>query len=59
MLPNYLVGLMLGAGVGAWVYNKMMHKTGNNTQNALIVAGIAGIFAFFLIVTVLSIVFRP
>ncbi len=39
---------MLGAGVAAWTYSKIMRSTGNNTQNALIVAGVAGVFAFVL-----------
>lgn len=41
-----MISLFLGAGAGAWVYSKMMHRTGNNTQSALIVAGFAALGAF-------------
>lgn len=37
---------MLGAGAAAWTYNKMHRSTGGNVQNAAIVAGVAGVFAF-------------
>ena len=58
MLPNFMVGLFLGVGVAAWVYSKTMRSTGNNTQNALIVAGVAGGFAFLLVLIVLSSLFH-
>jgi hypothetical protein len=58
MLPNFLVGLMLAAGIAAWVYSKMMRQTGNNTQHALIVAGVAGGFAFLLMMVILSTIFN-
>lgn len=57
MLSNGLVGLMLGAGVAAWVYGQVQHHTGNNTQNSLIVAGIAGLFTFLIVVTAIGIIF--
>ncbi|HSX27564.1 MAG TPA: hypothetical protein VLG25_02175 [Patescibacteria group bacterium] len=57
MLSNGLVGLMLGAGVAAWVYGQVQHRTGNNTQNSLIVAGIAGLFTFLIVVTAIGIIF--
>jgi hypothetical protein len=58
MLPNFLVGLLLGAGTAAWVYGKTMRQTGNNAHHALVVAGIVGGLAFLAIVVVLSIVFH-
>ena len=45
----------MGAGFGAWVYSKMMRSTGNNTQNSLVVAVIAGVFGMALIATLLGI----
>jgi len=45
---------MLGAGCAAWVYSKIMHQTGGNVKNSLIVAGIAAFFAFAVVVFVLS-----
>lgn len=55
MASNFVIGLLLGAGFGAWVYAKMMRSTGNNVQNSLIVAGCAGVGAMVLIMTLLSI----
>jgi len=58
MLPNFMVGLFLGVGVAGWVYSKTMRQTGNNTQNSLIVAGVAGLFAFLVVLVVLSALFH-
>jgi hypothetical protein len=58
MLPNFLVGLMFGAGVGAWVYSKTIQKTGGNTQSALTTAGVVAVIAFLVITVALSAVFK-
>ncbi|HSX24132.1 MAG TPA: hypothetical protein VLE74_03470 [Candidatus Saccharimonadales bacterium] len=58
MASNFLVGFLLGAGVAAWVYGKMMRSTGNNTKNSLIVAAVAGIAALVLVMTVLGVAFH-
>lgn len=58
MLPNIVVGLMLGAGVAAWVYSKMMRQTGGNAKNSLIVAFVAGGFACVAIMIALASVFH-
>lgn len=57
MFSNFTIGLLLGAGFAAWVYSKMMRSTGGNTQNALIVAGVAGLAAMAAAVTILGAVF--
>ena len=54
MASNLLIGFLFGIGCGGWVYNKMMHSTGGNTKNALIVAAIAGVAAMVLLMTILS-----
>jgi hypothetical protein len=53
-MSNGLVAFMLGAGVGAWVYSVMMRRTGSNTTNSLVVAGIAGLFGFVAMLVLLS-----
>lgn len=53
-MPPVAVGIMLAAGVGAWVYAKINRSTGGNMTSSLIVATIAGIFAFVAIVMLLS-----
>ena len=55
MGSNLLVGFLFGIGCAGWVYNKMMHSTGGNTKNALVVAAIAGVAAMVLIMTILGI----
>ena len=54
MFTNFTIGILLGLGASAWVYSKMMRKTGNNTKTALIVAGVAGAVALLLAVTLLN-----
>ncbi len=56
MFGNATIGLLLGAGIAAWVYSKMMIKTGNNTQQAITTAAIAGGAAFLLILSLLSLI---
>lgn len=53
-MSNGLVAFMLGAGAGAWVYSVMMKRTGSNTTNSLVVAGIAGLFGFVAMLVLLS-----
>lgn len=53
-MSNGLVAFMLGAGVAVWVYNKIYSRTGGNSQNAGIVAGVAGVAAFVLMLLVLN-----
>lgn len=54
MLSNVMVGLFAAVGAGAWVYSKVQHQTGGNTQNSLIVAGFAALGAFLAVVTFLQ-----
>lgn len=58
MFSNLTVGFLMGLGVSGWVYNKMMHSTGNNTKNALIVATIAGVFSMILIATIMGMIVK-
>lgn len=53
-MPPMVIALLFAAGLGAWVYPKIMRSTGGNTQNAVIVAGVAGVFAFVLMLLVLG-----
>jgi uncharacterized membrane protein YdjX (TVP38/TMEM64 family) len=51
-----LIAFLLALGASAWIYNKMMRTTGNNTQNSLVAAGASGflifIVAFFIMKTI-------
>ena len=42
---NLMVSLFAGAGAAAFVYSKVMHSSGGNTQSSLIVSGSAGVAA--------------
>lgn len=53
-MTNVILGILGALGVGAWVYNKIMKSTGGNTQNAVIVAAIAGGATFLLAITLLG-----
>lgn len=52
-----MIGFVAGIGLAGWVYSKIYRSSGGNTQNALIVAGCAGLGGMVLIITLLSIVF--
>ncbi len=41
-----IIGLLAGAGIGAWVYSQGMRRTGGNTKSALIVAGVVALIVF-------------
>lgn len=49
-----LISLFAAAGVSAWVYNKTMRYTGNNTQNSITVTAAAAIIIFIIFLTVLN-----
>lgn len=53
-MSNITIGFLLGIGLAAWVYSKLMRSTGGNTKNSLIVAGAAGLGAMVLLVTLLG-----
>ena len=55
-MSNVFIGVLLAAGVSAWVFSKTQKSTGGNTQTSLLVAGIAAFFAFILALTVLSMI---
>lgn len=47
---------MMGIGVATWVYSKMYSRTGGNSQNAGVVAGVAGLAAAGVMLLVLSMI---
>lgn len=52
-----LVSFIFGLGASAWVYSKVMNRTGGNTQSALVTAGVSGLalaILFFLILTTID-----
>lgn len=55
-MPSALVAFLFAGGFATWVYAKIMRNTGGNTQNSLVVAGIAGVFAFIAMLLILNFV---
>lgn len=53
-MPNPLIAFLFAVGVAAWIYSKTQRRTGGNTQNALIVAGLVGVLAFIAMLTLLN-----
>ncbi len=54
MFGNFTIGLLVAASASVWVYSKMMNKTGQNSQQAITTAIIAGLGALIFTVSVLS-----
>lgn len=54
-MSNFLIAFLFAAGGGTWIYSKMYSRTGGNTQNALIVAGLSGVLLFGFMLIVLAI----
>ncbi len=53
-MPPAVVALLFAVGAGTWVFTKVQRSTGGNTQNAAITAGIAGAFAFVVLLLILN-----
>jgi hypothetical protein len=51
-MAGILIGILVGAGAAMWAYNQTFKRTGGNTQQSGIMAGVAG-FGVFLIVWLL------
>jgi uncharacterized membrane protein YeaQ/YmgE (transglycosylase-associated protein family) len=58
MFSNFLIALLLGAGIGTWVYAKFQRSTGGNTKNSAIAAGITAVIVVIIVVIVLQFVFK-
>ncbi len=58
MLSNLMIGFLVGAGFGAWIYSKVIRSTGGNTKNAIVVAGIAGFLALAVVTILMGIIFK-
>ena len=52
-MSDVFIGLLLAAGVGAWVYNKINQRTGGSNSKSIATAAIAAILAFMTMITIL------
>jgi hypothetical protein len=55
-MSPFIVGLLAGLGAAAWVYDRTMRRTGGNTSNSIVIAVIAGIFTFVIVLSILSLI---
>lgn len=53
-MPPMVVALLFAVGLGTWAYTKIMRSTGGNIQSSAITAGIAGLFAFVIMLMILN-----
>ena len=56
-MSNTLTGLLFGLGLGGWVYTMMMRQTGGQIQTSLSVAIGAALVGFFVVFTLLGVIF--
>lgn len=55
-MSDFLIAFLATLSAATWVYTKANRRTGGNTQNALVVAGVAGIIVFIVVFTVVSMI---
>ena len=48
-----ILALILGLGVGAWVFKQMSHRS-NDNRTGIIIASVVGVIAAFIFFTVLK-----
>lgn len=53
-MSNAFIALMMAAGAGGWVFRMFSRRTGNNNQQSVSAAAIAGILVFMITMTILS-----
>jgi hypothetical protein len=53
-MGNAFVALIGAIGVGGWIYAKTSRRTGGNAKSALLVAAIAALFAFIVLLSLIG-----
>ncbi len=51
-MSNFLIALLVGASFGTWVFSKQMRRSGNNSKNSLILAGLTAVVVFVIVWTI-------
>ena len=51
-MSNMLIALLVAAGSGTWIYSKQMRRSGTNSKNSLILAGLTAVVAFVIVWTI-------
>jgi hypothetical protein len=45
-MSNGVIAFLVAIGSSAWIYSKLMRRTGNNSSSSIITAAISGVFIF-------------
>ena len=53
-----IISLLVTASADTWLYTKLMKYSGNNTQQSIIAAVVAGLIIFFICYSILSLIFK-
>lgn len=55
-MSSIIVALLASVGIATWLYTKFMRRSGGNTKNSLLVAGLLGLIIFFIVWSVMSMI---
>jgi hypothetical protein len=53
-----VISFMFAAGATAWIYTKFQKYSGNNTKATIIGSAVAGLVIFFVMFSILSLIFK-
>lgn len=57
-MSNFVISLLVAAGTGVWIFNKLQNKTGNNTQKSLTASGVSAVIIFIVLLSVLHTIIK-
>ena len=55
-MSNALISFLVAISFATWIFTKQLRRSGQNTKSAVVVAGIAGVICFVVILTVVIMV---
>ncbi len=55
-MSNFVIALLIAASATAWLYNKFMRRSGSNTQQSVIAAGVIGVVVLIIVWGTLNLV---
>lgn len=56
LMSNFVVALIFAVGVGAWVYSKVVRRTGGNATTSIIASVVVAIVVFIIAFTLVGLV---
>lgn len=52
-----IISLLVTLSAGTWIYTKLQRRSGNNTKQSVVASGVAALFVFIVVFSVLTLVF--